>query len=48
MGDCTQGTGREHDFVAIYKRVLINATENVSSRDVVPNLEVEGGKIPLV
>ena len=48
MGDRTQRAGREHDFVAVYKRVFINATENISSRDVVSDLEIEGGEIPLV
>jgi hypothetical protein len=33
--------------MAIDKRVFINATEDVSSRDVVSNLEIEGGEIPL-
>ena len=48
VGDRTQRARRKHDFVAIYKRVFINATENVSSRDMVPDLEIEGGEIPLV
>jgi hypothetical protein len=48
VGDRTQCARREHDFVAIYKRVFINAAEDISSRDVVSDLEVEGGEIPLV
>lgn len=45
--DRTQRARRKHDFVAIYKRVLINATEDISSRDVVSDLEIERGEIPL-
>jgi hypothetical protein len=47
VGDRTQRTRGEHRFMAIDKRVFINATEDVSSRDVVSNLEIEGGEIPL-
>ena len=48
VGDRAQGTRRKHDFMAVYKRVFINATENIPSRDVVSDLEIEGCEIPLV
>ena len=47
VSDRTQRTRGEHRFVAVYKRVFVNATEDISSRDVVSNLEIEGGEIPL-
>ena len=47
VGDRTQRARREHDFVAIHKRVFINTAKDISSRDMVSDIEIEGGKVPL-
>ena len=47
MGDRTQGARGEHDFVVIHKRIFVNAAEDISPRNVVSDLEIEGSKIPL-
>ena len=48
VGDRTQRARGKHNLVAIDERVFINAAEYVSPGDMVSNLEIEGGEIPLV
>jgi hypothetical protein len=46
VGDGTHSPRGKHDLVVIDKRVLVDGTEDITTGDVVADLELGGVKVP--
>lgn len=46
--DCTPSSWWQHDLVVVEKRILENTSENITTSDVIANLELAGRKVPLL
>jgi hypothetical protein len=47
VSDGSHSARVHHDFVSVNERVLVDGTEDVTTSDVISDLEVDRGEVPL-